>query len=329
MPAPLHAYPLALQPVYKSYIWGGDRLAEAYGRQVPESPCAESWEVADRPDGSGVILNGTYRGMRFGDWIGLHGTAATGTRHPGPRFPLLVKLIDANADLSVQVHPNEATAAAYGGDPKTEMWYLLDCTPGAQLYAGMQPGTTRARFMDALARKRLADDILATVPARLGQVIFMPGGRVHAIGAGCLILEVQQNSNTTYRVYDWDRTDTDGNPRDLHLDEALRVVDWAHAEPDVREPGPVRPATPPAWQALLETRWFSMWRTMIDAPIALDPDPETFRILFVEAGRVTVSGGGIDLPLATGSTCLLPAALTDAAITPAADTPATVIRIEA
>jgi len=329
MPPAFHAYPVALQPVYKSYIWGGDRIADRYQRAVPASPCAESWEVADRPDGSSVILNGTYRGLRLGDWIRLHGTTVTGTRHPGPTFPLLVKLIDANTDLSVQVHPNEATAAAYGGDPKTEMWYLLDCTEDAQLYAGMRPDTTRERLLEALTGRRLATEILATVPARKGQVVFMPGGRVHAIGAGCLILEVQQNSNTTYRVYDWDRNDTNGSPRDLHLEEALRVIDWDHCAPDVREPDPPSSVTPPVWQPLIETRWFSMQRAAMRSTVALAPNPETFRILFVESGCVTVTGGGIELPLATGSSCLLPATLADARIAPDGDTPATVIRIEA
>ena len=218
--------PLLFRPVYKDYIWGGDRIPAAYSRGDAPGRCAESWEIAAHPDGDSVVAHGPFAGRTLSALTAEYGAALTGTRAPDPtRFPLLFKLIDAREKLSVQVHPSDATAGLTGGEPKTEMWYVLDRTGGATLYAGLRDGVTPAALRAALA-DGTAKHCLTEHPATPGQAIFIPGGLVHAIGDGCLIYEVQQNSNTTYRLYDWDRVGADGTPRALHVGQSFKVIDW-------------------------------------------------------------------------------------------------------
>jgi mannose-6-phosphate isomerase len=310
------AYPILLKPAYKDYIWGGTRIAERYGRDVPLSVCAESWEIADRPEGMGTVVNGVYEGCTLGELVAAFGRELVGVGFRGNSFPLLVKLIDAQADLSVQVHPNNANAVRTGGEPKTEMWVILDAAPGAKIYAGLRRGTTRESFLAALHAKRLGPDALAAVPAVAGQAIFVPGGRVHAIGAGCLLLEVQQNSNTTYRVYDWDRLGADGAPRPLHLDQALAVIDWEHAEPEVMTP--VHEARGDGWErrAICACPHFRTAAYTVTDTCAFTNAGESFHALFVAAGQATITGGGASIVVAAGTSCLLPAALADYTIRP-------------
>ncbi|MDZ4199894.1 MAG: type I phosphomannose isomerase catalytic subunit, partial [Kiritimatiellia bacterium] len=218
-------YPLLLKPAYKNYLWGGTRIAEVYGRETPPGPVAESWEVSTRPEGMSLVLNGPLAGRTLQEAIDTMGEDLLGARAPRGQMPLLIKLIDARDRLSVQVHPDDESAALHGGEAKTEMWILLDAEPGACLFAGFRPGLARPEIEQAIREGRWTE-ILQTLPVRAGDAVFIPGGRVHAIGAGCLILEIQQNSNTTYRLYDWDRKGSDGKPRKLHLEQALSVIRW-------------------------------------------------------------------------------------------------------
>ncbi|HRV31634.1 MAG TPA: class I mannose-6-phosphate isomerase, partial [Kiritimatiellia bacterium] len=196
--------PILLQPVYKEYIWGGDRLIHDFRRRLNPGIYAESWEIADHPDGRTRIINGPDAGATLSEAIARRGPALLGTRCATPNFPLLVKLIDARETLSVQVHPDDAAAARHGGEAKSEMWYVLAATPDAHIYSGFKPGVTPRDFEKARQTGAIPA-LLQRYPARPGMIFNTPGGRVHAIGAGCLLLEVQQDANTTYRLYDWDR----------------------------------------------------------------------------------------------------------------------------
>jgi mannose-6-phosphate isomerase len=218
--------PLTFNPVYKDYIWGGDRLSRQFHRDGTPTPCAESWEISAHPDGASIVAQGKYAGRSLPDLASEFGVALMGTKTPDPtRFPLLFKLIDARDKLSVQVHPNNANAALTHGEPKTEMWCVLDRVQGSSLYAGLCEGTTPELLRAALA-DGTADKCLTEMKVNPGDAIFIPGGLVHAIGDGCLIYEVQQNSNTTYRLYDWNRVGADGTPRPLHIEESFKTIEW-------------------------------------------------------------------------------------------------------
>ena len=222
--------PLVFNPVYKTSPWGGNRIAKLPGRSSSApTPCSESWEISSHPAGVSVVK---------GDVLTLPELAACGGlvgRNAPVKdcFPLLFKLIDAAENLSVQVHPNNENAARVGGLPKTEMWFVLAAEPGAFLYAGLKPGVTRAKLERVL---RSGNDSVASllnaVPAVPGTALVIPGGLVHALGAGCLVYEVQQSSDTTFRLYDWDRPPVAG--RLLQTDKALEAIDFSERCRDAR-----------------------------------------------------------------------------------------------
>ncbi|MCC7519539.1 MAG: class I mannose-6-phosphate isomerase [Verrucomicrobiae bacterium] len=223
-------------PRYKERPWGAQAIARLGAH--PPIPAGqrigESWEISDREGDESVIADGPWRGKTLRELLDTRGAEVMRRPWPkGQRFPLLVKILDCAERLSLQVHPPPAVAAALGGEPKTEAWYLLDAAPGAALLAGFRRGTTRAAFARALRSGKPGEieAMISRLPVRRGDAIFTPSGRIHAIDAGCLILEVQQNSDTTYRVYDWGRVGLDGRPRALHLEESLCAADFEDVEP--------------------------------------------------------------------------------------------------
>ena len=226
--------PLAFRPRLHERPWGGRRLAD-FGKELPEGGCfGESWEVTDRPGEQSVVLDGPLAGRTLHElWTGPERRALFGGRaaRGGERFPLLVKLLDCTATLSVQVHPPAEVAPDLGGEPKTEMWYLLDAEPGAHLFAGLRAGVTREAFEAGLRAGDDVSELLHRVEVGPGDVMLVPSGRVHALGAGCLVVEVQQNSDTTYRVFDFNRPGLDGELRELHVPESLASIDWEDVEP--------------------------------------------------------------------------------------------------
>ncbi|MCX7819291.1 MAG: class I mannose-6-phosphate isomerase [Kiritimatiellae bacterium] len=308
--------PLRFQPVYQSYIWGGDRIAHKYGRDLPPGIYAESWEVSDRSEGMSVVAAGPLAGRTLRELMEADPIAMIGREAPGARFPLLVKLIDARERLSVQVHPDDATAARWGGEPKTEAWYVLEAAPGAVLYAGLRPGTDRAALEEAVRTGRI-EDLLNVVPVRAGDALFIPAGRVHALGAGILLLEVQQNSNTTYRLYDWGRVGHDGRPRETHVAQAIRAIRWHDTAGPLCAGVPI--GGPPGWQGvrLVACPYFRMERWRITAPAPEPAEPmRSARVLFVEAGAVELAGSFGSVSVTAGGTVLCPAALEGLTIEP-------------
>jgi mannose-6-phosphate isomerase len=312
---PEHVYPLLFRPVYKDYIWGGDRILRYFHRSAPAGIYAESWEVADHPDGMSVVVNGPLAGQTLREVLKQFGPQILGQNRGHGPFPLLIKLIDARDRLSVQVHPNDETAKRFGGEAKTEMWYFLDADPGAQVYAGMKQGTNHAKFEEALVTKKF-EDLLVAVPVKPGEAVFVPGGRVHAIDAGCLILEIQQNSNTTYRVYDWGRVGADGKPRALHVKEALQVIHWDDtAEPKVKPRRLESVGLNEHWE-ILSTRYFRLERFELKDSLPLSTEKHRFNALFVSRGSVRIEWGASHEELAMGTSCLVPAALGNYLLTP-------------
>ena len=316
---PKHLYPYLLTPAYKDYIWGGTRIPERYHRDGTPTPCAESWEVSDRPEGESTIQNGPYAGESLSALMTTLGPALVGRHYEAGHLPLLIKLIDAKQHLSVQVHPNDVTAPRFDAEAKTEMWYVLAASPDAQIYAGLKPGTTQAAFRAAMANDSCGD-LLQAIPAIPGQAIFVPGGKVHAIGAGCLLLEVQQNSNTTYRVYDWGRVGSDGQPRETHQTQALGVIDWDNIAPEVIPAGAPVELQNGTICDILRSPFFTMRRLELSGPEVIGQTGDSFTAIFSESGRATISAGEGSLSLPEGASCLLPAALPDYTLTPEGDT---------
>ncbi len=303
------AYPLCFQPLYKERIWGGRKLASLPGRELPAGiPVGESWEVTDRPEGVSVVLNGPDRDRTLRslmeerrDWLTGGLAAAEG------RFPWLVKYLDAREDLSLQVHPPTHHAGELGGEPKTEMWYLLEAEPGARLYTGLRRGVTRDEF-----ERRSRDGTVASLfhvhPVTAGDAMFLPSGRVHALGGGNLVFEVQQNSDTTYRVFDWNRVGADGRPRELHLERSLASINFFDCEPPLVVSRFHLEGTGLQCRPLVRDSLFAvdLWRLAAGAELVLPPG----HLLVVAgvSGGAVVSEGGIDVDCARGSVAVLPAA---------------------
>lgn len=309
-------YPLRFNPVYKDYLWGGVRIPERFDRDLPEGVYAESWEISTHPDGPSVIANGPLAGKTLSDLLPKHQAELLGSHVQKNDFPLLIKVIDAHQKLSVQVHPNEDTAAAVNGAPKTEMWYFLDGDPGAKIYCGLKPGIGRAEFLKAIQEKTF-EDILQTIPADPGRAVFVPGGCVHAIGEGCLILEIQQNSNTTYRIYDWDRTDADGTSRELHIDKALQVIDWENNGD---------PRCEPCGTTIHRCEYFQLDRHDITGKTPFTLSGKSFHALFVEKGAGRIRWATGEAPFVCGQSWLVPAGLGDYEMIPDGG-PLTVLKI--
>ena len=300
-------YPLKFHPVYKDYIWGGSRISETFQRNLPPGICAESWEIADHPDGMSVVANGPLAGKTLRGILREAPKEIMGTRTKGDRFPLLIKLIDARQRLSVQVHPNDRTAPVVGGEAKTEMWYLLGDNP-AQVYCGLREGTTRESFLRAV-ENGTCGETLRTVPVQKDSAVFVPGGRVHAIDAGCLILEIQQNSNTTYRIFDWNRVGTDGKPRELHIEKAMQVIDWSDRGNPLAKPRLLAESETFQHWEILSCDYFRLEKLSGFQSLEIPMDGKTFHALFVAEGKAEISWANGREHIAAGESILIPAAL--------------------
>lgn len=216
---------LKLKPSCKDYLWGGTRLKTEFGKEYDGDPLAETWELSCHPDGPSYIVNGEYAGKTLSEYIGIHGKDVTGTHCMGyEQFPVLIKFIDAKKDLSIQVHPDDEYALKNEGQyGKTEMWYVVDCEEGASLFYGFSKEVSEEEFEERI-RNNTLPEVLNKVEIHKGDVLFIEPGTIHAIGSGSLIAEIQQNSNVTYRVYDYGRKGADGKERELHVDKALQVT---------------------------------------------------------------------------------------------------------
>jgi mannose-6-phosphate isomerase len=227
----MNPYPLKFRPIFKERIWGGRKLADVFGKELPAGrKIGESWELADLPGDKSVIVNGELAGMNIGEAVTKYPLQIMGKKKFAGQFPLLLKILDAEDVLSVQVHPDEETCRRMGrGEPKTECWYIISAEPGAVIYKGLKGGVTRNDF-EAGVRDGTVSQLLGKVAVHEGECHMLPAGTPHAIGAGLLIAEVQTPSDTTYRVFDWGRVDNSGQARELHIAEALESIHFTQEQ---------------------------------------------------------------------------------------------------
>ncbi len=308
LPPSLVLYPLTFHPIFKERPWGGRRLQELYGKPLPPGvPVGESWEISARPGDASVIANGPLAGKDLQWLMQTHSREVLGDKHSRPGwFPLLVKLLDAREKLSLQVHPPAARAAQLAGEPKTEMWYIADAVPGAELYVGLKRGVTREAFERRITAGTVAD-CFHRIHVRPGDVMFLPSGRVHAIGAGLVIFEIQQNSDTTYRVFDWNRVGLDDKRRQLHVAESLASIDFEDFEPGL-VPRAGRAEQPLQLRSLVNDPLFTVDAFTANARSSW-PVPGRLTIVGVVEGHATVTGAGHSIRLVKGQFGLVPAAV--------------------
>ena len=319
MPQHLPCYPLRFEPIVMTKVWGARRLGPLLGKTLPpHDPVGESWEVSDHPHGMSVVANGPLRGRTFRQLIQADPYAVVGPDGltPDGRFLLLFKFLDAGAYTSVQVHPDDTYARAHESDHsgKTEAWYILHAEPNAMLIRGTVPGVDRAAFQRALKEGRV-ERTLNCFSVRAGDVIFLPAGVVHALGPGITIAEIQQNSDTTYRVFDWHRAGLDGKPRGLHLDKALDVIRFDDPDADKHPRRTISQANP-VHENLVTCPLFVMDRLVLSRPFPLTDRFGRFDIIATLAGRGRITTEHAVEPLSPGVSLYLPAALDHASIEP-------------
>ncbi len=296
--------PIVFEPLFMERVWGGRRLETRYGKRLPPGArVGESWEIVDREEAQSVVHDGPFRGSTLHDLWTEHRDTLFGTGFADiARFPLLFKILDAQERLSMQVHPPAEVAARIGGESKTEMWHILETLTGAAIYAGLRNGVTRDDFSAALADSHIADRV-HRIPTHAGDTMFIPSGRIHAIGAGNLIFEVQQNSDTTYRVFDWNRIGLDGAPRPLHIAESLASIDFADHEPTMLQP---------SGETIAHCEHFHVEKWHLDAPRS--SGGETFAVIMILSGEVECC----QRRFTAGRFLLLPADCPDRELTPRA-----------
>ena len=278
-----------LKPAFKDYIWGGTRLRDEYGKDCDYDKVAESWELSCHKDGASVVDGGDFDGLTLAQYIEKEGKSVLGSNcERFENFPILIKLIDAKDNLSVQVHPdNEYAMRVEGEYGKTEMWYVVDCDEGATLLYGFKKEISKDEFAQRIADNTLLE-VTNAVPVKKGDVFFIRSGTLHAIGKGILIAEIQQNSNTTYRIYDYGRVGKDGKPRELHVEKAkdVTVLGPAKAYPET----PVEQYDGYTSKLLSKCEYFTTYRVDVDSKAELEADSSSFNSILVLEGEPTVGG---------------------------------------
>jgi mannose-6-phosphate isomerase len=294
--------PLVFEPLFMERVWGGRRLESLYGKRLPSAALiGESWEIVDRPEAQSVVHEGPLRGQTLHKLWCKDREAIFGKVPDAPRFPILAKLLDAQENLSLQVHPPAAMAKQLGGESKSELWYIADATPKARLYAGLKKGVTRALFAKALEHGKVEEQI-HSLDVAAGDAIFLPSGRLHALGGGNLLVEIQENSDTTYRVYDWNRMKKGRARRQMHIAEAMQCIDFNDIEPALLEP---------VDESLVRHERFEIdkWDLRAEREIS---EPGRFAIIVCLTGEVACAGRQFK----PGDFFLVPAQLEDRVVRP-------------
>lgn len=304
----LKPYPLKFKPEMKERIWGG-RALEQFGLELPEGSIGEGWMIGDHPNGTTKVINGELAGkgldeirVAYGrEWFG-----SSGFSEKNGRFPLLIKLLDCNDDLSIQVHPTDSYDRLPEGElGKTEMWYILDAKPDAKIIYGLKDGIDRSSMEAAIAEGRIMET-LQEVPVAAGDAFYIPAGTVHALCSGVVVAEIQQNSDTTYRLYDYGRPGLDGKLRELHIEDSLNVIAYEGA-------GAMQMSTDMAqageWLTIASSPYFVVDKGIVAGPWALSVLPSSFVILVIADGEGSLGWDGGELSVKAGECFLLPANL--------------------
>lgn len=311
-------YPIVFEPIFKERIWGGRRLERWYP-DLPAGPIGEGWVLSDHPQGPTPVANGPLAGETLRSLRERYGAKLFGTAGLSPQngeFPLLFKLLDCDDDLSIQVHPDDSYEGLPPGElGKTEMWVVLGAEAGARAVYGLKEGVTPELFARAVAEGRTMD-VMRSLEVRAGDVLYVPAGTIHALGKGLLVAEIQQSSDTTYRVYDYDRLGLDGKPRELHIDHALKVS--RYGEP----PSPARMPEPPAnqWAEMVRSPYFVVSVGIHAGVWPQRTSRHSFQVLFVLEGEAAIRWEGGEVALKAGATALVPACLGEYELTGASRT---------
>jgi mannose-6-phosphate isomerase len=295
--------PIVFEPIFMERVWGGRHLESLYGKRLPSAALiGESWEIVDRPEAQSVVHEGPMRGRTLHELWCQQRPEIFGNVPNTPRFPILCKLLDAQENLSLQVHPPRAMAKKLGGDPKTEIWYIASAAPKARLYAGLKKAMTPETFAKALEEGKVEKQLHA-IEVQAGDSMYLPSGRIHALGAGIVLVEIQENSDTTYRIYDWNRAKKGRPQREMHIAEAMQCADFNDVAPELlRRKG----------ESLVRHETFEVEEWKLDE--ARDAAPlGQFAIVCCLTGAVRCAA----VDLGPGSFCLVPASLADRQLEPA------------
>lgn len=299
--------PVLLSPAFKDYLWGGTKLKTQFGKKCDLDIVAESWELSTHKDGQSIIASGDDKGLTLSEYISKHGDDILGSNAKNfEYFPILIKLIDAKQSLSIQVHPSDDYALKNEGEyGKTEMWYIVDAEPGASLYYGLNQTITKDEFRKRIENNTLLE-VLNKVEVHKGDVFFINSGTIHAIGEGILICEIQQNSNTTYRVYDYDRRDAQGNPRELHIEKAIDVSDLFPV-PEKEDLGGVQAFDGYTKESLAKCGYFSVDKLDINTSASFEVTDESFRSVVITEGSGTLVADDFEISFKAGDSIFIPA----------------------
>ncbi|MCM1021708.1 MAG: class I mannose-6-phosphate isomerase [Muribaculum sp.] len=302
--------PICFVPYLKSVIWGGNKICSYKAIEQPYEKIGESWEISAVPGFVSVVESGEYRGMTLDELIAQFGAQLVGEevmKKYGGKFPLLVKLIDANDNLSIQVHPDERLARErHNSQGKTEMWYIIAAEKGAKIYSGLNKEITPLQYESMVADGTFIN-VVDSYRSAPGSVFYLPPGRVHSIGAGNLLVEIQESSDITYRIFDYNRRDASGNPRQLHTDLAKDAIDYAVA---ANSKSLITPENKPDAE-LVACPSFSVRRVIVNAPTQLEFNPASFTIIMCIEGNISLRYGAGLMPLPEGHTVLLPAVMNE------------------
>lgn len=300
-------YPIKLKPIFKDYIWGGTRLRDDFGKDCGFERIAESWELSCHKNGFSVIASGEHSGKTLAEYISFYGKDAVGINCAHfTDFPVLIKLIDAKDNLSVQVHPdNDYALCNECGYGKTEMWYIIDCDEGSEILYGLKTEVTEEEFKSRIQNNSLLD-IVKSIPVKKGDAFFIEAGTLHAIGKGIILVEIQQSSDTTYRIYDYERTGTDGKPRELHIEKAVAVTKLS----------PVRPypfsdmfkENDEGKRLLSKCDYFTVYFVNVNETAVFNTGKTSFECLLILEGGAELIYGEISLTLVKGESVFIPAA---------------------
>lgn len=298
---------MKLQPAFKDYLWGGNKMKELYNKQNNLTVTAESWELSCHPDGGSRIANGSYANQLLEDVLEQHPEYVAEGFGTQQTFPILIKLIDAAQDLSIQVHPSDDTADdALGEQGKAEMWYVVQCEPQSYIYYGLNQEVSEERL------KRRAEDgsickVLNKVPVHPGDIFFIHPGTIHALGKGIIIAEIQQNSNTTFRVFDYCRKDANGNQRPLHVDRAAQVINYQPMVPDQAGENNQMHTDAYDYARIFSCEYFKVSRVRCRSRISLACTAESFHSVVIISGAGTLQYGDTSYRLNAGDSYYIPA----------------------
>lgn len=290
--------PIKLLPAFKDYLWGGTRLKTEFNKKSELEKVAESWELSTHKDGESIVASGEYKGKKLSEYIAENPYDILGERARAfDFFPVLIKFIDAKDNLSVQVHPDDEYARKYNGEyGKTEMWYVLECDEGAQLYYGFKEKISKEEFRKRIENNTLTE-VLNSVKVKKGDVYFIEAGTVHAIGKGIVICEIQQNSNTTFRVYDYNRKDANGNTRQLHIEQAIEVA----------KTEPAKPYKSDRENVLASCKYFTVEKADVDGTKSFEISDNCFKSVIAVEGSGILKLNGFETTFGKGDSIFIPA----------------------